>query len=58
MNINCDNNFCIYWNHNVCTLDSISLNSQGFCSECIFVSISDKKLKYLRQLSIKKYYNS
>ncbi len=51
----CGNIFCIYWNDNECSLDSISLDVQGICEECIYVDIDKAELKRHRDDLLIKY---
>lgn len=44
----CENYLCIYENRGLCLLDSVELDIQGQCKECIYVNISEKGLQYLK----------
>lgn len=51
----CDNVFCVYEQKGHCTLSEISIDAQGFCRDCIYVSIdaatvSEAKATTLRKL--------
>ena len=35
----CENEYCIYWENNNCVLDEISLDIKGCCTECIMIDI-------------------
>ena len=45
----CDNHFCIYWCHGNCLLDDISIDIQGSCQDCIYVSITEDFLELERE---------
>ncbi len=45
----CENHFCIYWKEDQCTLKSISLDTQGTCQDCIYVTLEPTLLEYARQ---------
>lgn len=49
MLLTCENIFCIYWADNACTLDTVLLNIQGNCEQCIYVSVVEAQLKKLRK---------
>ncbi|MDP4120057.1 MAG: hypothetical protein Q8876_03255 [Bacillota bacterium] len=51
----CENLFCIYFENEKCTLDEISLNIQGLCQECIYVSIYKEILNEERQKILNSY---
>ncbi len=51
----CENMFCIYWENDACCLKRVSLDIQGMCKECEYVSIDEKDLTVLRQNGLKKY---
>ena len=40
--MNCQNNFCIYWDNKKCILDEISLNICGQCEECVLIDIDEE----------------
>ncbi len=46
----CENYFCIYENKGICILDIIELDIQGQCKECIYVSIEENELQYLKNI--------
>lgn len=46
--MNCENNFCVYWEDENCILDNVSLDVLGCCKACILVEISDQDLKQAR----------
>ncbi len=51
----CENIFCIYWKNNKCILDKITLDIKGVCQECIYINISENKLKRKRNEILYKY---
>ncbi|MBR6513745.1 MAG: hypothetical protein IKT46_02805 [Clostridia bacterium] len=50
--MNCENEYCIYNRKNKCVLDSISLDIQGKCIECIYVDIPADQLEKLKEEQI------
>ena len=48
--MNCQNNFCIYWDNRKCILDEISLNICGQCEECVLIEIDEELLKKQRKI--------
>ena len=46
--MNCENYFCIYQNKGVCLLDSIELDIQWQCKECIYLDIDEEDLQLLK----------
>ena len=53
----CENKFCIYWSQGSCTLETISLDIQGRCQECIYVSIEEKALATARKNLLYRYHS-
>ncbi len=53
--MNCDNNFCVYWEKDKCTLDKISVDNFGLCADCIFVILKEKTLRHARRKILKSY---
>ncbi len=53
----CENHFCIYWWENTCILEEVTLDIQGTCQQCIYISIDDKDLQPLRNKMIEAYKN-
>ncbi len=51
----CENVFCIYWKDDACCLKNVSLDIQGMCKECEYVSVDEKDLTVLREDGLKKY---
>ncbi len=47
--MNCENIFCIYQRNNKCVLTEISIDITGACADCIYVDISKKELKELKE---------
>ena len=45
----CENLYCIYNDEDKCILESVSLDIQGKCKECIYVDITDDQLKKLKK---------
>lgn len=51
----CENVFCIYWKNDACRLKRVSLDIQGMCKECEYVSVDEKALSVCRKNGLKKY---
>lgn len=45
----CENEYCIYQKNRKCTLDDISINEFGNCSECIIQNIPSKILEKIKK---------
>ncbi len=44
----CENNYCAYWENGECILKNISINVMGMCEECVLVTIDEEKLEKAR----------
>lgn len=44
----CENEFCVYEEDGKCTLDEITLDISGACSDCIYINIDEQTLKILK----------
>ena len=53
--MNCENNFCIYCDSDICKLESISINGWGMCDDCIMVSIEEETLQKHKKKQICRY---
>ena len=51
----CLNEFCIYQKDNNCLLDTIELDINGCCEECIYADIPPKVLEYEKEKLREKY---
>lgn len=51
----CENEFCLYWHDNVCVLKEVTLDIQGRCQNCIYVTISETVLDRERKKLFKLY---
>ena len=51
----CDNSFCIYEFKKHCTLDEISIDGMGFCSECILADVDEEHLTYAKLKVLKNF---
>ncbi len=47
--LSCQNEFCIYQRHNKCILESVQLDIQGNCADCIYVHIEENALDRLKE---------
>ena len=45
----CENNYCAYWENGECILKNISINVMGMCEECVLVTIDEEKLEKARE---------
>lgn len=45
----CENYFCIYEENGFCRLDSVELDIQGQCKECIYLNIDENTLKKFKE---------
>lgn len=50
----CGNEFCIYQKKGTCILESITLDVQGTCLDCIYVRIEKDALNTLKEKSLNK----
>lgn len=48
------NDFCVYWSKNKCTLDKISIDVQGFCEACIYLSVDEDVLDKYRKKTLER----
>ncbi len=51
----CENEFCIYWEDGECILEDISIDIGGRCDDCIYVNIPEEQLKTARKEILDKY---
>lgn len=51
----CENNFCIYWSEDRCTVDEISIDYLGRCDACTFVNIEEEVLCKAREKILRSY---
>jgi len=47
----CENVFCVYWKGQYCSLNEISLDAQGSCTDCVYVRLEEKYLTQKREES-------
>ena len=45
----CENVLCIYYSNKNCLLDEVSLDVDGRCCECIYISIDEKTMEKARE---------
>ncbi len=45
----CENEFCIYQKHGTCVLESVHLDIQGNCRDCIYVRVEEDALNNLKE---------
>jgi len=45
----CENEYCAYWEKGECILKKISINAYGMCESCILATIDEEELKKARE---------
>ena len=45
----CENGFCVYKENGCCLLDKIHLDSDGKCTQCIYVEFPDEIVKTVKE---------
>ena len=48
----CENYLCIYEKENNCTLEQITLDITGACTDCMYVEIKKEELERLKKATI------
>lgn len=51
--LSCENKFCIYQNQGNCMLESVQLDNQGSCIDCISIHIEEEALSNLKENLLK-----
>lgn len=51
--LSCGNEFCIYQKQGKCILESIQLDIQGNCENCMYISIDEDTLNDLKKNLLK-----
>jgi len=51
----CENSFCIYQYKSKCTLDKVSIDNLGMCTECIYLDIDENILNQAKSKLLKDY---
>ncbi|MBQ3548153.1 MAG: hypothetical protein IJA44_06750 [Clostridia bacterium] len=49
----CENEFCIYQKQGNCILESVQLDIQGNCVDCIYIDIDEDTLSNLKKKLLK-----
>lgn len=49
----CENEFCIYQKHGICILESVHLDVQGNCLDCMYIYLEKNELKNLKEKSLR-----
>lgn len=52
----CDNDMCIYWKNNICSLDTILLDARGACTDCINITLDEELREAYREKLLKHYH--
>lgn len=55
LNMNCENNFCIYQSNGECILKEINIDGLGMCTECIYPNIDINILNKAKTDFLKRY---
>lgn len=45
----CENDFCAFWDNNVCLRGDITISRRGVCKSCVYVMTDSEDLKRLRE---------
>ena len=51
--LSCENEFCIYQKQGKCILESVQLDIQGNCADCIYIKIEEDPLNFLKEKVLK-----
>ena len=51
--ISCENEFCVYQKSGNCILESVQLDIQGNCLDCIYINIEEDVLCDLKRKTLK-----
>ena len=47
--LSCENEFCIYQKQGTCILESVRLDIQGNCVDCIYIDVEEDALNTLKE---------
>ena len=53
--LSCENEFCIYQKQGNCILESVQLDIQGNCTDCIYINVEKSTLKNLKEQLLRKF---
>lgn len=53
--LSCENEFCIYQKQGNCILDSIQLDIQGNCLDCIYINVEEDTLNNLKERLLRNF---
>ena len=51
--LSCENEFCIYQKQGICILESVQLDIQGNCVDCIYINVEKDTLNSLKEKILK-----
>lgn len=51
--LSCENEFCIYQKQGTCILESVQLDIQGNCIDCIYINVEEDTLNNLKEKLLK-----
>ena len=49
MQLSCENVFCIYQKQGKCILESVQIDIQGNCTDCIYINVEEEALNNLKE---------
>ena len=55
--LSCENEFCIYQKQGICILESVQLDIQGNCVDCIYINVEKDTLNKLKEALLKDLQN-
>ena len=55
--LSCENEFCIYQKQGTCVLESVQLDIQGNCVDCIYINVEKDTLNKLKEALLKDLQN-
>ena len=47
--LSCENKFCIYQKQGNCALESVKLDIQGNCIDCIYINVEENTLNNMKE---------
>ncbi len=47
--LSCENEFCTYQKQGKCILESVQLDIQGNCTDCIYIKVEEETLNKLKE---------
>ncbi len=56
--LSCENEFCVYQKQGDCVLESVQLDIQGNCVDCVYINIEKDTLKNLKEKLLRELQDS